>query len=338
MGRQRTIDDAAFWRSPRMAGRTQEDRSTLFYLLTSPFSNIIGVYQIVPRIAASEIGWDTESQLIPVVKRLCDAGFLQYDDDSGYVWVKIWWDNNSASMSVGVSLRQKTYDQIRAMPESWQLPFLRDFLARLPADKKGVNLRAIVEFDLGVDGLSGGVGQGVDRVSAGGGQAVSTVTGDASVLSSSNGLAWSGQGVDRVSTGCEHGVDRSAGNTTTNSNFISNTTTGPGGLTFPHWIAVGDQIGAGRLLAHMAPFEAQPLVEEWAMRVRRKEIRGQPLNYLAGLIGRHKNGEFVPTQRRTGNPVSLDAQASGAENPSVDSLLKAFAEQHGWRLSEKARS
>lgn len=55
MGRQRTINDVAFWRSPKMAGRTQEDRALLTYLLTGPFSNIIGVYQIVPRIAASEM-------------------------------------------------------------------------------------------------------------------------------------------------------------------------------------------------------------------------------------------------------------------------------------------
>lgn len=337
MGRQRTIDDAAFWRSPRMAGRTQEDRSTLFYLLTSPFSNIIGVYQIVPRIAASEIGWDTESQLIPVVKRLCDAGFLEYDDDSGYVWVKIWWDNNSASMSVGVSLRQKTYDQIRAMPESWQLPFLRDFLARLPSDKKGVNLRAMVETDLGVDLRLGGGGQGVNRVSVRGDQGACRNTDEGSDLSSSNGFTGSGQGADMVSTGSEHGVDRSAGNTTTNSNFISNTTTGPGGLRFPDWIASADQIGAARLLAHMAPYEAQPLVEEWAMRIRRKEIRGQPLNYLAGLIGRHKSGEFVPTQPESSSPAKQSAQTSGAESHSVDALLKAFAEQHGWRLADGAK-
>jgi len=44
MGRQRTIDDTNFWRSPRVADCSQEDKATLLYLLTSPSSNIIGVY------------------------------------------------------------------------------------------------------------------------------------------------------------------------------------------------------------------------------------------------------------------------------------------------------
>lgn len=56
MGRQRVIDDAGFWRSVQISVRSQEDKATLLYLLTSPFSNIVGVYQIVPHVAAAEMG------------------------------------------------------------------------------------------------------------------------------------------------------------------------------------------------------------------------------------------------------------------------------------------
>jgi hypothetical protein len=149
MGRQRTINDAAFWRSPRMAGRTHEDRATLSYLLTCPFSNIIGVYEFVPRIAASEMGWDTESQLLPVLRRLSECRFIELDEDLSYVWVRIWWDHNSPTMSVAGTLRQRTFQQIAAIPLQWREAFMEDFVARLPTDSKKVgNLQTIVQAEM----------------------------------------------------------------------------------------------------------------------------------------------------------------------------------------------
>lgn len=132
MSRQRTINDSAFWRSPKMAGRTQEDRATLTYLLTCPFSNIIGAYQIVPRIAASEMGWDTESQFMPILRRLQEAGFIEYDPEQSYVWVHIWWDHNYPRMALAPTLRQKTFSQIRELPENWRPLYIDDLVQRLP--------------------------------------------------------------------------------------------------------------------------------------------------------------------------------------------------------------
>lgn len=150
MGRQRTINDAAFWRSPKMAGRTHEDRSTLAYLLTCPFSNIIGVYEFVPRIAASEMGWEAESQLLPVLRRLSESRFIELDEEASFIWVRTWWDHNSPTMSVAGTLRQRTFEQIAAIPLQWRERFIEDFIARLPTDsKKSGNLQAVVEVELG---------------------------------------------------------------------------------------------------------------------------------------------------------------------------------------------
>ncbi|MFM0512078.1 hypothetical protein [Paraburkholderia sp. RL17-373-BIF-A] len=149
MGRQRTIDDAAFWRSPKMAGRTHEDRAMLAYLLTCPFSNIIGVYEFVPRIAASEMGWDSDSQLMPVLRRLTECRFVKLDEDLSYLWVRIWWEHNSPTMAVGGTLRQRTLDQIAAVPPQWRDEFIDDFIARLPSESKKVgNLQVVVEAAL----------------------------------------------------------------------------------------------------------------------------------------------------------------------------------------------
>jgi hypothetical protein len=152
MGRQRTINDAEFWRSPKIADRTQEDKATLLYSLTSPYSNIIGVYSIVPRIAAAEMGW-TADQLLTVLKRLESLELLQYDAASSILWVRNWWDHNSAKMAVATTLRAKTYAQIDEIPEKWRSEFILDFLVRLPNDESNtgsseLSLRDVVAVDL----------------------------------------------------------------------------------------------------------------------------------------------------------------------------------------------
>jgi len=131
MGRQRTINDSNFWRSPLIAGKTQEDKATLLYLLTSPFSNIVGAYPIVPRIAAAEMGWTSE-QLLLVIDRLAEFDLVAYDEQSCNVWVKIWWEHNSAKMAVGPSLRSNTYAQIDQIIPSWRNAYIVDFVSRLP--------------------------------------------------------------------------------------------------------------------------------------------------------------------------------------------------------------
>ncbi len=46
MGRQRTIRDQNFWRSPRLLNCTTEDKVALLHLLTAPDINITGVYPL----------------------------------------------------------------------------------------------------------------------------------------------------------------------------------------------------------------------------------------------------------------------------------------------------
>lgn len=119
MGRQRTIDDAEFWRSPRIANRSQEDKATLLYLLTSPYSNIIGVYPIVPRIAASEMGW-TADQLIPVLERLASLELISFDEPSGFVWVRIWWYHNRLRAAFLGNLAKRAYAELCKVPSNWR--------------------------------------------------------------------------------------------------------------------------------------------------------------------------------------------------------------------------
>lgn len=139
--RQRTISDF-FWRDPDISDLSQEDKATLLYFLTSPSSNIIGVYQVVWRIAAAEMGW-TADQLMVVVRRLQTKGLVDFNG-AGWIWVKPWWKHNSAAGAFSPKLFQNAKKQCTAMPGDW----LDDFLKLLES--------------VGVDRVSIGYGHPID--------------------------------------------------------------------------------------------------------------------------------------------------------------------------------
>jgi hypothetical protein len=89
----------------------------LLYFLTSPFSNIIGVYQIVWAVAAAEMGW-TKDQMTTVAKRLQFKGLIEFND-AGWIWVKIWWNHNSARGAFSPKLLDNAKKQCAAMPPEW---------------------------------------------------------------------------------------------------------------------------------------------------------------------------------------------------------------------------
>lgn len=120
--RQRTISDF-FWRDPDICDLSQEDKATLLYLLTSPSSNIVGVYQVVPRIAAAEMGW-TADQFMVVLNRLQLKELIDFTN-AGWVWVKIWWRHNSAPGAFSPKLKENSKKQIAAMPAEWKEDFLQ---------------------------------------------------------------------------------------------------------------------------------------------------------------------------------------------------------------------
>ena len=130
MGRQRTVNDQGFWHSPLLQSCTTEDKTALLHLLTSPVSNVIGAYTLVPRIAAAEVGW-SQDQWLQVVERLRAEDLVWFEPVRMFVWVRIWWFHNLASQTLGPKLRARTIENIRQLPEPWVAPFLSDYRARL---------------------------------------------------------------------------------------------------------------------------------------------------------------------------------------------------------------
>lgn len=315
MSRQRTINDQ-IWRSNRLSGCTVEDRYALFYFLTSPFSNVIGAYEIVLRVAASEMGWDVESQLMNVIRRLVDADLIYFDADANHVWVKVWWDHNSAKMAVASTLRKKTLEQIAALPERWRNDYAGDFINRLPADD---SLRDTVAMALAYPS---------DRVST----AYADPSDSPSPIQSGKIDTVINQGVsepDTLSIPYRQGTDRRPGNTTTNTNSIYNTTTtteADHGLQYPSSLAPAERLSIQSLIANVPADSAQALLDELEGAIKKPgTIRTSKVAYLKGLVDRHRTGGFVPSAgihvaTRREHPA---ASASAVCAPQPSSLSKA---------------
>ena len=120
--RQRTISDY-FWRDPEICDLSQEDKATLLYFLTSPSSNIVGVYQVVWGIASAEMGW-TKDQMLVVTKRLQSRGLIDFNEQ-GWVWVKTWWKHNSCAGAFSPKLLKNAKKQCDAMPPEWLEGFIK---------------------------------------------------------------------------------------------------------------------------------------------------------------------------------------------------------------------
>ena len=316
MSRQRTINDQ-IWRSNRLSGCTVEDRYALFYFLTSPFSNVIGAYEIVLRVAASEMGWDVESQLINVIRRLVDADLIYFDTDANYVWVKVWWDHNSAKMAVASTLRKKTLQQIEALPERWRNDYVDDFINRLPADDP---LR---------DTVASALASPSDRVST----AYADPSDSQSSIHSAPHDALINQGVSEPDTLCTpypNGMDRRPGNTTTNTNSIYNTTTTTGtgnGLQYPSSLARAERMSIQNLIANIPAESAQALLDELEGAIKKPgTIRTTKVAYLKGLVDRHRTGGFVPA---AGIPIATKRERLAATqdmSPTTESVPLSKAE------------
>ena len=163
MGRQRTINDQNFWHSTQLINCTTEDKVALLHLLTGPVSNIIGVYSILPRIAAAEIGW-TADQWLQVLGRLQDASLARYNREKMIVWVCVWWDHHNASQVTGPKLRERTRQEMLGVPEEWREDFCVELKSRLNGEQQEWVERVMqgpsidtsaIPYEYGIDTIAG---------------------------------------------------------------------------------------------------------------------------------------------------------------------------------------
>ncbi|RLJ64769.1 hypothetical protein [Sulfurisoma sediminicola] len=91
MAKYRPISPEQAWRSTRSTGLDPFERYVELYLLSSPFSNAIGCFRFVLRIAAAEIGMSCED-LLATISRLEQKGIVLVQGD--FVLVRTWFFHN----------------------------------------------------------------------------------------------------------------------------------------------------------------------------------------------------------------------------------------------------
>uniref|UniRef100_E6QXE6 Putative plasmid-related protein n=1 Tax=mine drainage metagenome TaxID=410659 RepID=E6QXE6_9ZZZZ len=283
--RQRTISDF-FWRDPDISDLSQEDKATLLYFLTSPSSNIIGCYQVVWMIAAAEMGW-TKDQLLVVLKRLQTKDLIDFNE-SGWVWVRIWWKHNSPSGAFSPKLLQNAKKQISSIPEAW----IKEF---------GKSLEQV-----GINTLSIGYPYGIDTVSH---TPSHTLSDTVSHTLSENLETHSQQGLDTLYDTPSYTLPHRVGG---NRYLVSKTTTTPNpsnddktvvvvnDLIFPPGIPPDQQDAIRSILfsSGVVPSHWQAILDE----LHGAQLHGiktanpitNPAGYVRGITKRAEDGSFVP--------------------------------------------
>ena len=253
--RQRTITDF-FWRDPQISELSQEDKSTLLYLLISPSSNIIGVYQVVWRIAAAEMGW-TADQLLAVITRLKNLGLIEFNKQ-GFIWVKTWWKHNSAIGAFSPKLLAKAKKQCDEMPSEW----LEDFLDLLDKAGKG---RVTIGYPYPIDRVTPNTNTNTNTNNNDDHDIIGLSFPEATTASKRPQ-----QPVPLVSQ-----VSIEA-------------------LILPKQLSVKERELALRHLGPFSLEIAQQILDELAGRLHSNSVRGSPLSYLWALVVRAKTGTFTP--------------------------------------------
>jgi hypothetical protein len=80
------------WRSSATSELNEGERGTLAYLLTSPFGNYAGIFEVVPRVAAAEMRVSM-SKFCARIRRLEELGLVA--TEANYILVKPWFMNAS---------------------------------------------------------------------------------------------------------------------------------------------------------------------------------------------------------------------------------------------------
>ncbi|WP_155623635.1 hypothetical protein [Burkholderia territorii] len=175
MAKYRPISPAQAWRSSISCDLTISERFGEYYALTSPFTNTIGCYPIVPRIAAAEMGLSVD-EFTNVLARLGDRRIVVFQD--GWLLVRTWFLHNQWEATfvgnVAKAVRREVASLPTALHDEWLIA-CRDAgvpedtlrpLAHVSSTACTIGGRDVNRFEVVTESLargSGGASKGLPR-------------------------------------------------------------------------------------------------------------------------------------------------------------------------------
>jgi hypothetical protein len=76
-----------FWISPDTLSLDCQSKLLALYLLAGPHTNMVGCMRVPFAYAAEDLGWDTET-VTKGFRKLSEAGFIRYCDQTKWVWIR----------------------------------------------------------------------------------------------------------------------------------------------------------------------------------------------------------------------------------------------------------
>lgn len=135
MASYRPISQNSAWRSTSAASMLMSERYLEYYFLTSPFSNAIGCYQIVPSIVVAEMGLSSQDELAGLLAQLQAKGIIYRSDN--FVLVTTWFHHNKWKSALQGNVKKLAQQEIEALPTALQEKWVETSL------KSGVPLDGI---------------------------------------------------------------------------------------------------------------------------------------------------------------------------------------------------
>lgn len=149
------------WRSPKTSELNEGERGALAYLLTSPFSNYVGVFELVPRLAAAEMRI-SEARFRTRLRRLEELDLVE--TEANYLLFKDWFMNSSWQ----VFLKPRATARVPSLRAMQLVPTRLVASWRISAEAAGVPPTIVTKFladakvlsDTGEEPASGAVADG----------------------------------------------------------------------------------------------------------------------------------------------------------------------------------
>ena len=149
------------WRSPKTSELNEGERGALAYLLTSPFSNYVGVFELVPRLAAAEMRI-SEARFRARLRRLEELDLVE--TEANYLLFKDWFMNSSWQ----VFLKPRATARVPSLRAMQLVPTRLVASWRISAEAAGVPPTIVTKFladakvlsDTGEEPASGAIADG----------------------------------------------------------------------------------------------------------------------------------------------------------------------------------
>ncbi|MBP8037968.1 MAG: DnaD domain protein [Prevotella sp.] len=101
-----------FWNDPEVLEWTPEEKYFYLYLMTNPYTNQIGIYEISKRMMSMQLGYPIDTVSIHL-KTMIDRNKIQYSEDTKEIYLINWIKYNKSTSPKVITLINKELETVK---------------------------------------------------------------------------------------------------------------------------------------------------------------------------------------------------------------------------------